>query len=138
MDNKEYDIVEPPEPFDDPVVPTAGGEFSSDDSKDGPVKRNFNREKKNCENYAKSKEGPIVVDLVEISQNLPMSRSSHGRGGHTQQEQTTVPDIDFSKVVQNIAHRRERVQLVSNNLPKVHHRHDRKQSRYSGVCENDF
>ena len=42
MDNKEYDIVEPPEPYDDPVVPTMGGEFSSDNIKDGPVKRTFN------------------------------------------------------------------------------------------------
>ena len=48
MDNKEYDIVEPPVPYDDPVVPTTGGEFSSDDSKDGPVKRTFNCEKKIC------------------------------------------------------------------------------------------
>ena len=138
VDNKEYDIVEPPEPFDDPVVPTAGGEFSSDDSKDGPVKRNFNREKKNCENYAKSKEGPIVVDQVEISQNLQMSRSSHGRGGHIQQEQTTVPEIDFSKVLQSTAHRRKRVQMVSSNSPMVHHKHDRMQRSYSSPRVNDF
>ena len=29
VDNKEYDVVEPPEPYGDPVVPTAGAEFSS-------------------------------------------------------------------------------------------------------------
>ena len=45
VDDKEYDIVEPPEPYDDPEVPTTGGEFSSDDGKDGPVKRNFNGER---------------------------------------------------------------------------------------------
>ena len=60
MENKEYDIVEPPEPCDDPVVPSMGGEFSSDNIKDGPVKRTFNCEKKICENYQKSKEGSIV------------------------------------------------------------------------------
>ena len=129
VDNKEYDIGEPPEPYDDPVVPTTGGEFSSHDSQDGPVKRNFIHEKKNCENYKKTKEASIVVDQVESSQNLQMSRSSHGRGGHIQQEQTTVPKIDFLKVLQSTAHRRTRVQMVSSNSPKVHHRHDRMQRR---------
>ena len=60
VDNKEYDIVDPPEPYDDPVIPPTEGEFFSDDSKDGPVKRTFNCEKKICENYQKSKEGSIV------------------------------------------------------------------------------
>ena len=54
VDNKEYDIVEPPEPYDDPVVPTMGGEFSSDNIKDVPVKRTFNSDKKICENDQKT------------------------------------------------------------------------------------
>ena len=112
-DNKEYDIVEPPEPYDDPVVPTMGGEFSSDNIKDGPVKRTFNCEKKICKNDQKSKEGSIVGQV---------------------QEQTTVPEIDFSEVLQSTAHRRKRVQLVSSNFLEVHHRHDQMQRRYSG-CE---
>ena len=37
VENKEYDIVEPPEPSPDPVVPTTGSEFSSDQTRDGPV-----------------------------------------------------------------------------------------------------
>ena len=40
-DNKEYDIVEPPEPSPDPDVPTTGSEFSSDQTGNGPVKRTF-------------------------------------------------------------------------------------------------
>ena len=138
VDNKEYDIVEPPEPYDDLVVPTTGGEFSSDDRRDGPVKRNFIRETKNCENYKKTKEASIVVDQVESSQNLQMSRSSHGRGEHTQQEQTTVPEMDFAEILQNTAHRRKRVQLVSNNSPQVQLTHDRMPRRYCGVPRNDF
>ena len=35
VDNKEYDIVEPPEPSPDPEVPTTGSEFPSDDKGDG-------------------------------------------------------------------------------------------------------
>ena len=140
VDNKEYDIIEPPEPFDDPVVPTTGAGLPSDDGYDGPVKRNFNRRRRKCENYQKTKEVSIVVDQVETSQNLKMSRSSHGRGGHTQQEQTTVPEIDFLKVLQNTAHRRKRVDLASSNAPKpkVHHKHDRMQRWYSVAPRNNF
>ena len=46
VDNKEYDIVEPPEPYDDPEVPTTGAGFPSDDGFDGPVTCNFKRKKK--------------------------------------------------------------------------------------------
>ena len=46
VDNKEYDIVEPPEPSPDPEVPTTGSEFSSDETGDGPIKNNFHLEKK--------------------------------------------------------------------------------------------
>ena len=66
-DNKEYDIVEPPEPYDDPVVPTMGGEFSSDKIKDGPVKGNFNREKKECQNDQKLRK----VQSLLIRSKLP-------------------------------------------------------------------
>ena len=100
MDNKEYDIVEPPEPYHDPEVPTTGAGFPSDESFDGPVKGNFKREMKKCESGTKSKEGSIVLDQVETSNNLQMSRSSHGRGGLIQQEQSTVPDMDFSEILQ--------------------------------------
>ena len=50
VDNKEYDIVEPPEPSPDPEVPTTGSEFSSDQTGDGPVKRDFHHERKICKN----------------------------------------------------------------------------------------
>ena len=138
VDNKEYDIVEPPEPYDDPVVPTTGGEFSSDDSKDGPVKRNFNRERKECDSDKKSEEGSIVVDRVETSHTLQMSRSSNGRGGHTQQDQITQPKMDFSRILQNTAHRRKKVQVVSRISPQVHHRDERMQKRYSGARGSDL
>ena len=138
VDNKEYDIVEPPEPYDDPVVPTTGGEFSSDDSKDGPVKRNFNRERKECDSDKKSEEGSIVVDRVETSHTLQMSRSSNGRGGHTQQDQITQPKMDFSKILQNTAHRRKKVQVVSRISPQVHHKDERMQKRYSGARGSDL
>ena len=36
-DNIEYDIIEPPEPSPDPQVPTAGAEFSSDETANGPA-----------------------------------------------------------------------------------------------------
>ena len=137
-DNKEYDIVEPPEPYDDPVVPTMGGEFSSDKIKDGPVKGNFNREKKECQNDQKIKEGSIAVDQIETSHNSQMSRSSHGRGGHTQQEQITLPKMNFSEILRNTAHRRKKVQLVSSNSPQVHHRDERIQERYSGARGSDL
>ena len=138
MDNKEYDIVEPSEPYDDPVVPTTGAGFPSDDSFNGPVKRNFNLERKECDSDKKSEKGSIVVDRVESSHTLQMSRSSHGRGGHTQQEQITQPKMDFSKILQNTAHRRKKVQVVSSISPQVHHRDERMQKRYSGVRGSDL
>ena len=96
------------------------------------------RKKKECESGKKSREGSIVADQVETSHNLQMSRSSHGRGEHTQQEQTTVPEMDFAEILQNTAHRRKRVQLVSNNSPQVQLTHDRMPRRYCGVPRNDF
>ena len=138
MDNKEYDIVEPPEPYHDPEVPTTGAGFPSDEGFDGPVTRNFKSKKKKCESGKKSKEGSIFVDQVETSNNLQMSRSSHGRGGLTQQEQSTVPDLDFSEILQNTAHRRKKVQLVSSNSPEVNHRNDRMERSYSCPRVNDF
>ena len=96
------------------------------------------RERNICENYEKSKEGSIVVDRVETSHTLQMSRSSHGRGGHIQQEQTTVPEIDFSEVLQSTAHRRKRVQLVSSKSPQVQYTDDRMQKRYSGALRNEL
>ena len=56
VDNKEYDIVEPPEPYHDPEVPTTGAGFPSDEGFDGPVTRNFKRKKKKCES-GKKKQG---------------------------------------------------------------------------------
>ena len=137
-DNKEYDVVEPPEHYDDPVVSTTGAEVFSDPVYDGPVKCNFKCEKKKGENYQKGKGGSIDVGKVKTSHNLQMSRSSHGRGGYTQQEQIFVPKMDFSEILQNTAHRRRRVQLVGSNSPKVHHRHGQLQRRYLGIHGNDF
>ena len=125
VDNKEYDVVEPPEPYDDPVVPTIVGEFSSDNIKDGPLDR-------------KIKEGTIVDDRCETSHKLQMSRSSNGRGEHTQQEQTTIPEMDFAEILQTTVHRRKEVQLVRSNSPQVNHRHDREQRTYSGPRVSDF
>ena len=65
VDNKEYDIVEPPEAYHDPEVPTTGGEFPSDDITNGPVKGSFHRERNNCQNDQKSREGSLVVDQLE-------------------------------------------------------------------------
>ena len=96
------------------------------------------RKKKECESGQKSREGSIVADQVETSHNLQMSRCSHGRGEHTQQEQTTVPEMDFAEILQNTAHRRKRVQLVSNNSPQVQLTHDRMPRRYCSVPRNDF
>ena len=39
-ENIDYDIIEPPEPSPDPQVPTAGAQFSSDDTANGPDQRN--------------------------------------------------------------------------------------------------
>ena len=96
------------------------------------------RKKKECEMGKKSREGSIVADQVETSHNLQMSRSSHGRGGLTQQEQSTVPEMDFSEILQNTAHRRKKVQLASSNSPEVHHRNDRMERSFSCPRVNDF
>ena len=138
VDNKEYDIVEPPEPSPDPEVPTTGSEFSSDQTGDGPVKRNFHRERKICKNPQKRKDGSLSVDQVENLKNFQMSRSSDGRGGHTQQEETIVSEIDFSKILQNTGHRRKRFPLVSSKSPQVQHTDDRMQRRISGALRNDL
>ena len=138
VDNKEYDVVEPPEPYDDPVVPTTGAGFPSDPGYDGPVKRKFNCEKKKGENYQKGKGGSNDVGQVKTSHNLQMSQSSHGRGGNTQQEQTSVPKIDFPEILQSTAHRRKRVQVVRSNSPQVHNRHDREQRMYYSARAHDF
>ena len=109
MDYKEYDIVEPPEPSPDPEVPTTGPEFSSTKDGDGPIKRNFHLERKICKNHQKRKDVSLNVDQVESVKNFPMSGSSNGRGGHTQQEQTTVSENYFSEILKTTAHRRKRV-----------------------------
>ena len=67
-----------------------------------------------------------------------MSRSSHGRGGHTQQEQITVSEIYFSEILQNTAHRRKRVQLLSSKSPQVQHANNRVQRRFSDALRNDL
>ena len=101
----------------DPIVPTTGKEFPSDYTGDGPVPRNSLSGRNKYKKNDKSKENPLIVDKIRIGwpiQNLKKSRSSNGRGGHTQQEQPTVPEIDFSKILQNTAHRRKSVKLMSS------------------------
>ena len=138
VDNKEYDIVEPPEPSSDPEVPTTGSEFSSDETGDGPVKRNIHLERKRRKNYQKGKDGSLPVDRVEKLKKFQRSRSSHGRGGNTQKEQTNVSEMDFSKIMQNTAHRRKSVQLVGSKSPQVQHTDERIKRRYSGALRNEM
>ena len=100
--------------------------------------RNFHLERKICKNYQKRKDGSLTVDQVKTFKKFQMSRSSHGRGGHTQQEQTTVSEIDFSEILQNTAHRRKRVQLVNSKSSQVQHTNHRMQRRYSDALRNDL
>ena len=77
-DNKEYDIVEPPEPSPDPYVPTTGVEFSSDNAGDGPVQRKFLSGRNKFQSNDESKENPLIVDKIRTGsaiQNLKKSRS---------------------------------------------------------------
>ena len=123
----------------DPIVPTTGKKFPSDYTGDGPVPRISLSGRNKYQTNHESKENRLIVDKIRIGspiQNLKKSRSSNGRGGHTQQEQPTVPEIDFSKILQNTAHRRKSVKLMSSTSPQVPHTHGRMQRRYSGARRN--
>ena len=137
-DNIEYDIVEPPEPSPDPQVPTTGAEFSSDYTANGPDQRNALGGRKKYKNKDKSKNGSDKIERFMPIPNLQMSRSSHGRGGHTQQEQTTLSQINFSKILEDTAHRRKRGQLQSNNSSKNEHSYYQMKGTFSGARGNDF
>ena len=63
-DNKEYDVVEPPEPSPDPEVPTTGPQFSSDEAGDGPVNSNFADVKKNFQRNDDCRDSTIIVDKI--------------------------------------------------------------------------
>ena len=63
-DNKEYDVVEPPEPSPDPEVPTSGPQFSSDQAGDGPVKRNFGDRKKDIQSNNDGRDCTKFVDKI--------------------------------------------------------------------------
>ena len=91
MDNIEYGIVEPPEPYDDPEVPTMGGEFPSDNIRDGPVKPNFSRGK-NYENVQKYKEGTIRKRVQLLRRN---SQQVHHRNHRDQRSYSGAPGCDF-------------------------------------------
>ena len=123
----------------DPIVPTTGKEFSSHTGGDGPVPWNTLSVKNKSQTKDENKENPFIMEKIRICspiQNLKKSRSSNGRGGHTQQEQPTVPEIDFSKILHNTAHRRKSVKLMTSTSPQVQHTHGRMQRRYSGARRN--
>ena len=73
VDNKEYDIVEPPEPSPDPEVPTTRSEFSSDEIGDGPMNRNVHLERKICKNHQKRKDGSFTVEQVKTLKHFERS-----------------------------------------------------------------
>ena len=100
------------------------------------MKRNVHLVRKICKNNQKRKDGLFTVKQVKTLKNFERSRSSHGRGGHTQQEQTTVSETYFSEILKNTARRRKR-KLVNSKSPQVQHRNHRMQRMYSDAPRND-
>ena len=119
QDNTEYDVVEPPEPSPDPEVPTFGGEFSSDESKNGPAQQNypvleppepypdpevptFGGEFSSCE----SKDGPV-------QQNSADSRKKFQRDDECR-DSTIIVDKILEESMMNIS-----ADLTERNLLKL-------------------